>query len=253
VDTVHVIHNHNWVSSDTDPSGPSGQCTVGAVYGSGSVKRGLRLSNIFAETATSCAVGLQINKQAFNRHTTPSGCVGSIIDTRIDGIFFDEPFFLHQGGYTTYLGGEASPSSGCTGELSGRIDGFAVAGTVDGRPLASSDFTVPSGTVSGVTVGTAVDPHPLPTYTLYSGRNCDTSQGAVAELGSGFAVSSATQCVRRCHSDWSCDCVVFDTAGSICFKKRGCDPTNFYASTGYDAYVRPAAAEVPATVQVVSG
>jgi len=251
VDSIHVIHNHNWVSSfDREDSG---QCTVGAVYGSGAIKRGLRLRNIFTETATSCAVGLRVSKTAFNRHTTPQGCVGSILDTRIDGFFADEPFLL-TGNFNDYLGGEPSPSAGCTGELSGRIDGFSITGSVDGRSLRASDFAVDAATVSGVAVGAAQDPYPVPTYTHYPNMNAEAQQGAVTDIDSdGVAVSSASQCMARCQADWSCDCAVYAPSWGECFKRRGCDPSRFYASTGFSVYVRPAGAEVPNTIGVVGG
>jgi hypothetical protein len=122
---------------------------------------------------------------------------------------------------------------------------------LDGRALTSSDFTLDASTTSGVTIGSAVDPHPLPTYTLYAGQSARAGQGAVTDLdSSGVSVSSASQCVRRCHADWSCGCAVY-TSG-ICFKRRGCDPTAFAVSSGSDVYVRPAAAEVPSTISVAS-
>ena len=249
VDSIYVIHNHNWISSAAVVD--SGKCTISANYGSGSVTRGLRVRNIFAETATSCAVGLRINKKAFNRHTTPTGCVGSIYDTRIDSFFADEPFKLPKAGYNNYVGGEVNVSAGCTGELSGRVDGFAVAGSVDGRNLDASDFSVHAGTVSGVTFGAPQDPHPVPTYAAHFDMKADATQGALAALDlDGVSVSSADRCIARCHSDLSCDCVVYDIQHKECYKMRGCNSTRFYADAGHDVYVRPGRTEVPTAIGV---
>ena len=165
--------------------------------------------------------------------------MGSILDSRIDGFFSDDPFVM-TGNFNDFLGGEASPSAGCTGELSGSIDSFAISGSVDGRALAQSDFTVRAGTVSNLTFGVAVDPHPVPAYAQHVNMNADAQNGALLEIDlDGISVSSAMQCVARCHSDWSCDCAVYDKVNSECWKKRGCVSANFYVLTGFDVYVRP--------------
>jgi hypothetical protein len=253
VDSIYVIHNHNWMSSADWPETSSGQCVVGGIYGSGAVKRGYQLSNIFVETAASCAVGLQISKSAYSRHPTPEGCVGSMVDFEIDGIFFDEEFY-QTGGYDNFLSGEEQPSSGCTGDLSGKIENFQISGLVAGRALSLSDFDRNGleTTVPGLVFKEAVDPHPAPVYTLYAGKNAYPGKGADLEVDSdGVPVSSASQCAERCHADWGCDCVVFQPSTSVCWKRRGCKSAHFDADDNYDVYVRPYAS-VTATSETIT-
>ena len=84
VEDVHIIHNHNWQTSGGWPESPSGQCTIGGIYGSGAVKSGYSIKNVYVETAASCAIGLQISNSAYSRHPTVGyggeavNCVGSI-------------------------------------------------------------------------------------------------------------------------------------------------------------------------------
>lgn len=39
LDSIHVIHNHNWLTSRDWPATLSGQCVVGGIYGSGSIQQ----------------------------------------------------------------------------------------------------------------------------------------------------------------------------------------------------------------------
>jgi len=239
VDGVYVIHNHNWVTSPQWPATPSGQCVVGAVYGSGAVKQGYVLRNIFVETAASCAVGLQISRNAYSRHPTPEGCVGSMIDMHIDGIYFDEEF--HQtGGYGNFLSGETDPKAGCTGRLSGRIEGMSIAGLVAGRPLSRSDFVVDEGTVPGLTFGTVPDPNAEDrNYAKYSDVNAYEGSGGTEIDIDPATARSPEQCMDRCQSDWSCDCVVYEPSASACWKRSNCVPSEFDSGDGiYDVYLR---------------
>ena len=52
VEDIYVIHNHNWATSAGWPETPSGQCVIGGVYGSGAVKKGYKLRNIYVETVS---------------------------------------------------------------------------------------------------------------------------------------------------------------------------------------------------------
>lgn len=241
VDSVYVIHNHNWLQSKDWPETDSGQCVVGGIYGSGAVKRNYRLSNIFVETAASCAVGLQITSKAYNRHPTPEGCVGSMQDFHIDGIFFDEEFY-QTGGYGNYLAGEEKPNSGCTGNLSGKIENLHIAGQVAGRAMTLSEFDRAglADTVTGLVVSGAEDPHPAPLYTHHKRKNAYIGNGADVEVDSdGVQVVSSSQCAERCQADWGCDCVVFQPSTSVCWKRRGCVSAKFDSDDGYDVYMRP--------------
>ena len=252
IDSIHVIHNHNWLSSKGWPETKSGQCVGGGIYGTGPVKKGYKLSNIFSETAVSCAIGLEISKSAYNRHPTPEGCVGSIIDVQIDGMFFDEEFHK-TGGYDNYLSGEPKPNSACTGDLAGKIQNMKLPGNVAGRDLARSDFIVDENTVPGLRFTKAVDPHPLPVYTRYADQAAYAGRGAGAEIDSnGVGVTSAEQCVARCHADWSCDCVVHQPSTSKCWKRKQCSAGKFVASTTRDVYVRPYKSADPATTTLVT-
>lgn len=226
------------MSSPFWPEGQSGQCVVGGIYGSGAVKRGYRLSNIFVETACSCAVGLQISKTAYNRHTTPLGCVGSLLDVEIKGMFFDEEFY-QTGGYDNFLSGETKPNLDCIGNLSGKIENLTLSGQVAGRAMIRSDFVVDTSTVLGLKFEEAVDPHPIPEYVLHASRNAYAGSGGTNIDQDGVAVQSSSQCTYRCHTDWSCDCVVFQPSNSVCWKMRNCDPANFDTDDNFDVYTRP--------------
>jgi hypothetical protein len=238
IDSVYVIHNHNWASSKGWPATQSGQCTIGAVYGSGSVQQSYRINNIFVETAASCAVGLQISKSSFNRHLTPKGCVGSIQNMSINGMFFDEEFYK-TGGYDNFISGETNPNAGCVGNLSGKVTNMHFSSLVAGQALSVSDFVVDTGSVSGLVMTAAVDPHPAPAYTKYVGKNAYDGNGGINIDRVGVSVFSSTQCVERCHADLSCDCVTFQISTSMCFKLRSCVPDQFDSGADYDVYVRP--------------
>ena len=93
IDGVYLIHNQNWMTSEGWPETKSGQCVIGGVYGTSSVKSGYRIRNVFVETACGCAVGLEISKSAYNRHLTADGCVGSIKDLQVTNMFFEEEFY----------------------------------------------------------------------------------------------------------------------------------------------------------------
>lgn len=240
VDSIYVVHNHNWVTSPQWPATKSGQCTVGGIYGSGAHKSGYRLSNIFVETAASCAVGLEISKNAYSKHLTLDGCVANIADTRIEGMYFDEDFF-QTGGYTNYLSGEANPPRKCTGDLAGKIEDMVISGSVAGKPLTRNDFVVEgASTVTGLRFeDPPPDPHPsAPHYTEYKNSNAYKGVGAGAEIDDGVEVFSATQCLDRCQADWSCDCVTYDSADSVCYKLKDCRPSEFDSDPNYDVYVR---------------
>jgi hypothetical protein len=243
VEDIYVIHNHNWWSSGGWPETKSGQCVIGGVYGSGAVKSGYTLKNIFVETAASCAVGLEISKQAYSRHPTVDGCVGSIKDFVIDGLFFDEPF-LEGDGYDNFLKGAASGgAAACTGDLSGRVDGLTISSSVAGQKLDREDFVIEDeASVPGLTFGEAVDPHPVVGYAKWAGRNAWAGMGAEAEIdaGDGVAVAGVAQCLERCHNDWSCDCAVFKQSEGLCWKRRGCgEKASMDDDVEYDVYVRP--------------
>ena len=240
VDSVYVIHNHNWITSPNWPATQSGQCTVGGIYGSGAPKNGYKLSNIFVETAASCAVGLEISNDAYSKHLTTEGCVANIDDTQIEGMYFDEPFFK-TGGYTNYLSGESNPANGCTGELTGKITNMVISGSVAGKALSLSDFVVDESTVPGLKFeNPPPDPHPsAPHYQKYENFNAYLGTGAGAEIDDdGIEVLSSTQCLDRCQADWSCDCVVYSPSDSACWKRKNCQPSEFDADTNYDVYVR---------------
>ena len=83
----------------------------------------------------------------------------------------------------------------------------------------------------------SADPHPVPAYTEYAGKDASGS----TEIGESVTVATAARCVERCHSDWSCDCVAFTTKNGKCSKRRGCDPAKFDGSKKTDVYVRPGA------------
>ena len=92
--------------------------------------------------------------------------------------------------------------------------------------------------VSGISFEeVSADPHPVPTYTEYAGKDASGS----TEIGESVTVATAARCVERCHSDWSCDCVAFTTKNGKCSKRRGCDPAKFDGSKKADVYVRPGA------------
>ena len=44
--------------------------------------------------------------------------------------------------YGNFLAGEGTPNAGCVGILSGKVDGFSIAGSVAGRTLSKGDFVV---------------------------------------------------------------------------------------------------------------
>jgi len=240
LDSIYVIHNHNWVTSSGWPETESGQCVVGGVYGSGAVKSGYRLNNIFVETAASCAVGLELSKDAYSRHLTPEGCVGNMIDMKIQGMYFDEKFY-QTGGYNNYLSGENDPRDGCDGDVSGKIENMVISGSVAGRPLKRSDFIVQKNTVTGLSFkNPPPDPHPSePHYKKYSGKNAFKGNGAGIEIdANGVEVVSWIQCLDRCQSDWTCDCVVYDPFDSMCWKRSQCEPAKFDSDQDYDVYLR---------------
>ncbi len=239
VDSINVIHNHNWVTSPNWPETRSGQCIVGGVYGSGAVKQRYQLSNIYVETAASCAVGLQISKNAYSRHPTPEGCVGSMIDMKIDGIYFDEEFY-QTGGYNNFLRGETNPEPGCNGDLSGKIENMSISGLVAGRSLARSDFIVHTNTVPNLSFGNVVDPNEKDrNYQKYANKNAYAGSGGIEIDSNGVTVFSFKQCLDRCQSDWSCECVVFRSSDSTCWKRSNCVVSEFDDGDNiFDTYVR---------------
>ena len=165
--------------------------------------------------------------------------MGSIKDFTIDGLFFDEEFKTGAG-YGNFLSGEANPKSNCTGDLSGKIEGMTISSLVSGRTMDQSDFEIPAvSTVLDLVFKKAVDPHPAPTYVKYQKKNAYLGNGASAEIDSdGVVVRSASQCIERCHSDWSCDCVVFKSADGHCWKRRGCGTPELFDDDDFmDVYV----------------
>ena len=239
VDSIYVIHNHNWITSPNWPETESGQCTVGGIYGSGALKSGYKLSNIFVETAASCAVGLEISNDAYSKHLTEDGCVANIADTKIEGMYFDEPFY-RTGSYTNYLSGEKNPKRKCSGDLAGKIENMVISGSVAGRPLSKADFVVDESTVTGLKFeNPPPDPHPsAPHYLKYEQSNAYQGVGAGEDIGGGVEVLSSTQCLDRCQADWSCDCVVYSPSDSMCWKRKNCQPSEFDKDSNYDVYVR---------------
>jgi len=162
VDTVYVIHNQNWMTSEGWPTTKSGQCVVGGMYGSSAVKSNYKITNIYVETACSCAVGLEISKAAYNRHLTADGCVGSIKDLQITNMYFEEEFYTLGSRSNNFVRGETNPSAGCTGDVAGRIENLVISGRVAGsRALTKDDFVVPNpSTVHGLTFRTVDEPTP---------------------------------------------------------------------------------------------
>ena len=238
IDSIYVIHNHNWVTSSAWPETASGQCVVGGIYGSGAIKQGYRMSNIYVETATSCAIGLQISRKAYSRHPTTEGCVGSMIDMRIEGIFFDEEFY-QTGGYDNYLSGETNPKKGCEGDLSGEIQDMVISGLVAGRPLSRSDFIVDDDTVPALTFEDAPDPNESDrNFEKYTNKNAYDGNGGTEIDIDGVKVRSVLQCLDRCQSDWSCECVVFSQSDLVCYKRGKCEPNNFDSDGNYDVHMR---------------
>ena len=78
-------------------------------------------------------MGLEISKSAYSRHPTAAGCVGSIADMQIDGLFFDEDFKTGSG-YGNYISGEASPYSSCsTKQLAGEVRNLTISSSVAGE------------------------------------------------------------------------------------------------------------------------
>lgn len=245
IDSINVIHNHNWVTSSKWPETQSGQCVIGGIYGSGAVKERYRLSNIFVETAASCAVGLQISKKAYSRHPTPEGCVGNMNNMRIDGIYFDESFY-QIGGYNNFISGETNPNPGCTGNLSGKVQNMSISGFVAGRRLSRSDFIVDNGSVPNLTFGSAADPNAedrkyqkYENANAYGGSKRNGGSGGMEIDTNGVSVQTILQCQDRCQSDWSCDCVVYRRSDSMCWKRRQCVVSEFDNGDGdYDVYMR---------------
>jgi hypothetical protein len=241
IDSIFVIHNHNWVSSKDWPETQSGQCVVGGVYGSGVVKAKYTISDVFVETACSCAVGLEISKSAYSRHLTPGGCVGSILDLEIDGMYVDDPFYEYGGGgYGNFISGETSPNAGCAGAHLGRVEGMSIAVAVAGEALTKDDFVVvDAGTVTNLTFhDPGPDPFPVPSYAAHAGKNAGTAASRRIDLV-GVEVASAARCRARCHADWSCDCVEYASATRLCWKRRGCRAAEFEPESGKAVYVRP--------------
>eukprot|EP00520_Triparma_pacifica_P009227 CAMPEP_0118644180 /NCGR_PEP_ID=MMETSP0785-20121206/6798_1 /TAXON_ID=91992 /ORGANISM="Bolidomonas pacifica, Strain CCMP 1866" /LENGTH=716 /DNA_ID=CAMNT_0006535915 /DNA_START=100 /DNA_END=2246 /DNA_ORIENTATION=- len=245
LEDIYVIHNHNWHSSAGWPETMSGQCTIGAIYGSGAVKKNYKLKNIFVETAASCAVGLEISKTAYNRHPTSDGCVGSMIDFEIDGLFFDEDFKTGSG-YDNFISGETNPYPACTGELSGKVEGMKISSNIAGKALAESDFVIPaSDTVSGLVLTKAVDPKSNGSWGENPGKNAYVGKGAAFDIDSdGVVVAGLEQCLERCYSDLSCDCAVYKSQDGSCWKRRGCEDSSiFETSVLHDVYVYDGASE----------
>jgi len=232
----------NWVTSSDWPGNESGQCIVGGIYGSSATKSNTILRNIYVETAASCAIGLQIDKNAYSRHlTTEHQCVGSIQNIEIDGMFFDEEFYAGNN-YGNYLGGESNPNKKCTGDLSGRIDGFKIKANVAGRALTKEDFVeIDGNTVSGVTFSKLppTDSIMQPAYTTYKKRNTYENAGAAIEIDKdGVQVLNEEQCKNRCSQDLSCDCVTYDPAKQTCWKRHLCNSDQFDVDKNYNVYLR---------------
>ncbi len=226
-----MIHNHNWYTSGNWPASLSGQCTIGAVYGTGAVKRAYKLRNIFVETAASCAIGLEISKSAYNRHPTRNGCVGSIVDMQIDGLYFDEEFKTGSG-YNNYISGENEPMEDCSGELSGKVVNLSLAVNVAGREMNLDEFVIPNPiTVPGFKLAFAKDPvlHSstmmirsggFKKHNLPSDNSASEYHQQLEQIGVSVQLRSTEQCVERCNIDWSCGYVVYQTVTGMCWKYR---------------------------------
>jgi hypothetical protein len=180
-----------------------------------------------------------LRSHRYSRHPTADGCVASISDMEIEGLFFDEPFKTGTG-YNNFISGEASPYPACTGDLSGKVENLKISSSVAGAILSESDFTLPApSTVPGLTFSAPTDPHPFPAYALHAGKNAYVGAGASLEIEEdGEITVDALQCAARCQSDWSCDCVVYQKSNGRCWKRRGCVPTLFDDGSSYDTYVR---------------
>ena len=252
VNNIYLIHNHNWVSSQAWPETKSGQCVVGGVYGSGVVKAKYKISNVFVETACSCAVGLEISKSAYSRHLTPDGCVGSIQELDIDGMYVDESFYQYNGGdYGNFISGETSPNVGCGGAHLGHVENMSIAVEVAGETLKRSDFVeVDVNTVPNLVFkDPKSDPFPVPSYVAHEGMNTGGVGGTGGTEGMGVdnlidlvgvEVASAAQCKARCHADWSCGHVEYENATRLCWKRRGTfSLSEFKVERGKVVYVRP--------------
>ena len=239
ISDIFLIHNHNWVSSKDWPESESGQCVIGGVYGSGVVKRSYMISNVFVETACSCAIGLAIDKSAYNRHLTPDGCVGSINNLEIKGMYVDEAFFEYTGGYTNFISGEQNPNVGCTGAESGSIEFMSIAVSVDGTSMKKTDFVVDDNTVKNLSFSDPrADPYQLPTYIIYDNKK--TGNGITLQIDNeGVEVASSARCVARCHTDLSCECAEFEHSTSKCWKYRGCSVDRFDSDVGRTVLMRP--------------
>ena len=75
-------------------------------------------------------------------------------------------------------------------------------------------------------------------YIHYTGRNAYAGHGGTEIDTSGVTVLSSAQCIDRCDSDWSCECVVFSKSDSKCWKRGICDLGNFDSDENYDVYMR---------------
>lgn len=151
---------------------------------------------------------------------------------------------FHQiGGYNNYLSGESDPEDDCDGELSGKIENMSISGLVAGRALSLSDFIIgDDSTVENLTFNDDItDPNEIDraNFVKYEDKNAYEGYGGVEIDDSGVNVLSYLQCLDRCLSDWSCECVVFNNEDLECFKRANCEVSEFDDGGGYyDVYVR---------------
>jgi len=128
---------------------------------------------------------------------------------------------------------------GCEGDLSGEIKGMVISGFVAGRPLSRSDFIVDDNTVPALSFEDALDPNETDrNFEKYANKNAYDGNGGTEIDIDGVKVRSVLQCLDRCQSDWSCECVVFSQSSLVCYKRGKCEPNNFDSDVNYDVHMR---------------
>merc|ERR1712014_371606 len=79
-------------------------------------------------------------------------------------------------------------------------------------------------------------------YNTHWDRNCWTNHGAVdidtAYMHNAPRKRSQYACQQWCTETWDCDCVVWHQNGGQCWRRKHCNPSNFYHQDGFTVFMK---------------
>jgi hypothetical protein len=203
---------------------------------------------------TNCRADDQYSKPA--QSTTLQGCfLECRSDSQCENVFveYSEVVWMEKpkAVQCTLLGAISNPASACdqgTGTLVTKLPGARSCASrweSSGKlaPLAPGAPPVPPGPpcVPDPPSPPPSPPSPPPPPTRYiteSGKNCYAKHGGIQIDNDPATGLTAAQCQARCDADEACDCVSYEAADQICFKRAACVPRLCEADAAYDVYMK---------------